>query len=104
MFVAYDVSIELIRELRTIVPKVRVHDANMADQMRRAATSVALNLGEGRRRVGKDRIHMFRIAEGSAAEIESALDASAAWGYIDETRARPVVSRLLRLLWGLTHS
>ena len=104
MFIAYDVSIELIRELRVVVPKVRMHDADLAKQMRRAATSIALGLGEGRKRIGQDRTHLFRIAEGSAGEIESALDAAIAWGYINEqTQARALVTRLLRLLWGLTH-
>jgi hypothetical protein len=34
---------------------------------------VALNLDEGRRRAGQDRLHHFRVALGSAAELDTAL-------------------------------
>jgi hypothetical protein len=39
-FVAYEVAIELVRELRQIVEVVGKHDSNLADQMKRAGTSV----------------------------------------------------------------
>ena len=104
MFVAYETAIELIREMRIVLPKVRMHDAELAKQLRDATTSVSMNLGEGRRRIGKDRIHFFRIADGSAGEVEAGLDSAIAWGYIEDAcRARMVLTRLLRLLWGLTH-
>jgi four helix bundle protein len=41
---------------------------------------VPLNLAEGRRRVGKDRLHHFRIAAGSADELRVALLVARAWG------------------------
>jgi four helix bundle protein len=104
MFVAYETSLQLIREMRGVLPKVRMHDGELARQLRDATTSVSMNLGEGRRRVGKDRIHFFRIADGSAGEVEAGIDSAIAWGYIDEAcEARVVLTRLLRLLWGLTH-
>jgi hypothetical protein len=43
-FVAYEVAIELVRELKQIVEIVGKHDSNLADQMKRAGTSVVLNL------------------------------------------------------------
>jgi hypothetical protein len=49
MFIAYEVSLELIRSLRDIVPKIKKFDRDLADQIHRAATSVTLNLGEGSR-------------------------------------------------------
>ena len=104
MFVAYEVSIELIRELRPVVGRIRAHDADLAKQMRRAATSICQAVGEGRKRVGQDRMHLFRIADGSAGEVEAGLDAAVAWGYLDqEPKARVVLDRMKRLLWGLTH-
>ena len=47
MLDAYNVATQLIRLLRPIVDRLRSQDRNLADQMRRAATSVVLNLGEG---------------------------------------------------------
>src|SRR5262245_21203634 len=41
--------------------------------MRAAAGSVPLNLAEGNLRLGADRLHPFRIAAGSAAELRTAL-------------------------------
>lgn len=49
--------------------------ASLADQLRRAATSIPLNIAEG---VGKvsapDRAHCHRIARGEAMESAAALD------------------------------
>ena len=47
MFISYEVSLELIRNLRPIVPVVKRFDGDLADQMHRAATSICLNLAEG---------------------------------------------------------
>ena len=41
-----DLSIELIERLRPLVPRIKARDKNLADQIQRAASSVALNLGE----------------------------------------------------------
>jgi len=104
-FVAYQVAIELITELRPIVECVQKHDSNLADQMKRAATSVALNLSEGSRRVKGNQQRAYEIAHGEAREVLGCLDCAAAWGYVvDASRARAKIDRLLRLCWGLTHA
>jgi four helix bundle protein len=104
MFIAYEVATELVRELRPLVPAIKKFDRDLADQLTRAATSVMLNLGEGRRRRGGDMRHSFDIAHGSAGEILTALDAADAWGWIvDAQKARALLDRLLALLWRLTH-
>jgi len=38
MLVAYSVAIDLVRQLRPIVEEIKVHDAHLADQLKRAAT------------------------------------------------------------------
>ena len=68
-FVAYDLSIDLIAVLRPVVARLGTHDAELAMQLRTAATSVALDLAEGRRRIGKDRPHLWRVAAGSLARF-----------------------------------
>lgn len=104
MFIAYNVSVELIRTLRDLVPVIQRFDRDLADQMHRAATSVTLNLAEGQRlRAGNQRRH-YEIAHGSANEVKASLDVAEAWGWVADTTApRKILDRLLALLWRLTH-
>jgi len=41
-----DLSIELIEKLRPLVARIKARDRSLADQIQRAASSVALNIGE----------------------------------------------------------
>lgn len=103
MFVAYDVSLELVRSLREVVPRIARHDGELARQLTSAANSVVLNLGEGRRRRGGDPRRFYGYAHGSASEVRAALDLADAWGWAgDAAIARRALDRLLGLLWGLT--
>jgi four helix bundle protein len=103
-FVSYEVAIALVAELRPIVEIVGKHDSNLADQMKRAGTSVVLNLSEGARRHRGNQQRAYEIAHGEARELLGALDVAAAWGYVlDASVARRTLDRLLGLLWGLTH-
>ena len=54
-FHAGEVAIEIGARLRPVVQAVRSHDAELADQIYRAAKSLALNAAECGRRGGKDR-------------------------------------------------
>ena len=103
MFIAYEVSLDLIRSVRDLVPRIQRFDSDLADQLKRAASSVTLNLAEGARlQAGNKRRH-YDIAHGSANEVKGALDLVEAWGWsIDTTAARELVDRQLGLLWGLT--
>ena len=105
-FDAYEVSLQLIPALRPIVTAIALHDRSLADQIRRAGSSVPLNVAEGARRSGKDRNHSYRIAAGSAAEVRAALSVARGWEYVDATQARAadeLLDRVLALLWRLTH-
>jgi four helix bundle protein len=103
-FAAYDVSLELVRELAPIVPVVEDHDRDLAEQMRRAATSVVLGISQGRARSGNGQRRAFEIAAVSASRLLAAIDASLAWGWIAEAdHARALLDRVLAMLWRLTH-
>ncbi len=103
MLVAYTVSLELIRSLRSVVAQLRRYSPEAADQVERAASSIAHNLAEGSRRNGRDPKRFFDMAHGSAAEVRGALDVADAWGWeINSQEARALLDRELRLLWGLT--
>ena len=104
MFISYEVSLQLIGELRDVMPAIKRADRNLADQIGRAATSVSLNLAEGRARSGGDQRRFYEIARGSAAEVRAALAIGVAWGWIEQPDAiLATVDRLMGLLWGLTH-
>jgi len=91
--------------LRGVVAGVRKHDADSARQMVKAGSSIASNVAEGSRRVGRDRLHFVRIAAGSAEGTRAHLRGAVAWGYLqpsDITGALQLIDRELALLWGLT--
>jgi four helix bundle protein len=104
MFIAYEVSLEAIKSLRVVVPHIERHDRDLADQIRRAASSVTLNLAEGQRLTKGNKPKHYAIAHGSANEVRAGIMTALAWGWIeDATEALAVLDRLLALLWRLTH-
>jgi len=103
MLMAYTVGLDLIRALRPVVARLRQYSADAADQVERAASSVVLNIAEGKRRNGRDPRRFYDMAHGSASEIRGALDVADAWGWqVDSEKARELLDLELRLLWGLT--
>ena len=104
MFIVYERSIELIHSLRELIPIIKRQDRDLADQIHRAATSVALNLSEGQRLTGGNQRKHYEIAHGSANEVRAAIQVAEAWGYVDDVVAvRHTLDRLLALLWRLNH-
>jgi four helix bundle protein len=105
-FQALDLSLQVIRNLGQPLRKTRAQDRRLAEQLQAAASSVALNLGEGRRRTGKDRLHHWRVAAGSAEETLTCLRVAEAWGYLgpsDMEKALRLLDRVLAILWRLTN-
>ena len=103
-FHVHDLAIECIRSLREPVQRIRLHDPNLADQLRRAASSMVLNIAEGRWRTGKDKTNRFRIAAGSASEFHACLELAEAWGLVSAALvAKPLeqIDRLLAMTWRL---
>ena len=103
-FHAYDAALGLVSALRPVLEQLKTQDRALADQLRRAASSVALNLAEGNRRAGQDRLQFFRIAAGSAAEVRAAMEVARAWGSLGASPTAEVeLDRVLAMLWRLTH-
>ena len=104
MLIAYQVALEVVRELRPLVEQIRKHDNNLAKQLVDAANSTVQNLAEGERHRGGNKRAKFDIAHGEANEMKGSLDVAIAWGYIsDDSAARAKLRRLLALCWGLTN-
>jgi four helix bundle protein len=105
--IAFDLALELIRHLRAPLEVILKRDPSLADQLRRAAASIALNLSEGSLRSGRDRMHLWRVAAGSVAEVAACLRVAEAWGHVDaDTVSVPLqqCDRLLAITWRLTHA
>lgn len=103
-FHVYGAALGLVTALRPVLDGLMKSDRALADQMRRAASSVVLNIAEGNRRAGRDRLQFFRIAAGSAAEVRAALEVARAWGMIEAAPAAEAeLDRVLAMLWRLTH-
>ena len=105
-FDAETIMLELIAALREALEKLERRNSAQADQARRAASSAAHNLSEGRRRAGRDRVHFWRVAAASAAELRTALAIAVAWGWLSEDELRPariLLDRVLAMTWRLVH-
>ena len=75
-------AIEVVRSMRTTVNVVAQHDADLARQMRRALTSIPLNIAEGERRWNGHGRQRFESAMGSANEVVACLRVADAMGYL----------------------
>ena len=105
MFDVLEISLQTISALREPLAVIRSEDADLYRQIRRAGSSIPLNIAEGSRRVGKDRKHLWRIAAGSAAEVRVALRTALAWGDVDDaqtSRSLELLDRVCAMLWKMT--
>jgi len=79
---------------------------NIDDQVIRSASSVPANLTEGHGRTGRDRLHHWRIAYGSAKETDTHLRLLAQAGAIDIHHAKTALDLLdevRAITWRLLH-
>ena len=99
----YSVAIDMLRELRPLMERIRSRDSNLADQLRRAATSIPLNLHEGAYSQGRNTRARFHTALGSAAEVRACLDVAEALGYLDgvDPGLRDTLDRVIATLYRL---
>jgi four helix bundle protein len=97
----YAVVIEMVRALRPLVERIAKRDSNLGDQLRRAATSVPLNVQEGAYSQGGNARARFHSALGSAAEVRACLDVAEALGYVEEVD--PALRRTLDAVIATLH-
>ena len=90
-FEVYEMALQMVHALRPAVERIRLHDRDLALQLKRAGSSVPGNIAEGARRAGQDRRHHYRIAAGAAGEVRSHLAVAMAWRVsVTETEIAPV--------------
>ncbi len=86
----YDVMLNVLRLLRGPIAQIEKHDTDLGRQLRRAATSVTLNLSEGSGSAGGIRRARYRSALGSAREVRACLESAEALGYIERIDAQVI--------------
>ena len=75
----YDVILEVLGMLRPVIVEIEKHDRDLARQLRRAATSMALNCCEGSGSRGGTRRERYDNALGSARETGGCVDSARRW-------------------------
>ncbi len=99
----YRASIHFFTLATHLAPDLPRGSSHLADQLRRAALSIPLNIAEGAGRVAAaDKATMFAIARGSAMECAAILDAGLAVEAVDEQRYRRGMELLTRVVEMLT--
>jgi four helix bundle protein len=104
-FQVEELSLELVDALVPLMPRIKQRDKDLADQLRRAASSIGLNCAEAAfSDPGNRRARLFTAA-GSAGETRHALRQAVAWRHVgvgDAERALALLERIVAILWRMT--
>jgi four helix bundle protein len=104
-FQVEELSLELIEALVPLMPRIKQRDKTLEDQLRRAASSIGLNIAEAQfSDPGNRRARLFTAA-GSAGETRHALRQAVAWRIVaarDAEAPMALVTRIVAILRGMT--
>lgn len=103
---AHHLALEAAALAISLVMKLPPQLRSLQDQVVRSASSVPANLAEGAGRTGRDRLHHWRIASGSALEVDSHLRLLRLVGAVETARAQEalqLLDRVRALTWRLIH-
>ena len=93
----HDDMLDVVRSMRGALATIDKHDPDLARQLRRAASSVVLNIAEGSGSFGRMRTARYRTALGSARETLACLRVAEAFGYVEPV-SHTVVRQLDRVI------
>ena len=101
---ALRLAILLIHALREPARRIAAHDRQLASQLRRAASGIALQLAEGSASTDGNARRHHSYAHGSAKETRVCIEVAAAWGYLSDKTAAEldvIADRVCALTYGL---
>jgi four helix bundle protein len=107
--IAWQKSMALVRRIYALTESLPKREAyRLADQMRRAAVSIASNIAEGHGRLTDAQFrHFLGHARGSLYELQTQLELATDLSYVDGEAGRQVMERaseVARILNGLLKS
>ena len=105
-FDALDKAITAAGIAISLVMRVPAPLKPIADQVIRAASSVPANIAEGAGRSGRDRLHHWRIAYGSAKEVDTHLQLLIGTGAVTAAAAQNAIhlfDDVRAITWRLLH-
>jgi four helix bundle protein len=80
----YQVVLEVLKELQPVLRQLERRDRDLARQLRRCSSSVALNLAEGTYSRGGNRVARYHSALGSAREALACVEVATVCGYLPQ--------------------
>ena len=92
-----DQVLHIIEHARPLVDAVARRDRDLGSQIRRALSSVGLNLSEGFGSAAGNARLRFESARGSLYEAQAGLRMAVAWGYLSAQECTPVLGAIDRL-------
>ena len=87
-------SISVVALARPLVEAIQRKDRDLASQVRRAISSIALNVAEGLGNAAGNARLRFETARGSLKEAQAGIRVALAWGYVSEAAASPVLESM----------
>ncbi len=98
----YRCAIDFLTIVVRVTARMPRGHADLRDQLRRASSSIPLNIAEGTGKTsGADRAHFHAIARGSAFECASILDVLRQFGVVtaaDFDQGKLILSRIVAML------
>jgi len=98
----YTFILEVLRKIAVLEARIRKHDPDLARQLRRAGSSIALNTAEAMGSHAGNEKARFRTALGSTQETRACLDVAEVFRYVEvDAQLRDDLDRIAATLYRL---
>ena len=87
-------ALGVVAMARPLVEAIQRKDRDLASQLRRAISSIALNVAEGLGNAGGNARLRFETARGSLKGAQAGIRVAVAWGYVSDVAATPLLESM----------